>query len=159
LPRVVIVNLEPPSTPEPRFDWVIADGRNLPFRDGAFDVTFSNSVVEHIPGLENRRAYAREAARVGLGYYVQTPYRWFPVEPHLMTPLIHFLPRTWQRLLLRNFTVWGVLERPTPAGCADFLRDIDLLTTPELRALFPDCEIWKERFLGFLKSITAVRRR
>lgn len=153
------MNLEPPSTPEPRFDWVVADGRNLPFRDGAFDVTFSNSVVEHIPGLENRRAYAREAARVGLGYYVQTPYRWFPVEPHLMTPLIHFLPRTWQRLLLRNFTVWGVLERPTPAGCADFLRDIDLLTTPELRALFPDCEIWKERFLGFLKSITAVRRR
>ena len=153
------MNLEPPSTPEPRFDWVIADGRNLPFRDGAFDVTFSNSVVEHIPGLENRRAYAREAARVGLGYYVQTPFRWFPVEPHLMTPLIHFLPRTWQRLLLRNFTVWGVLERPTPAGCADFLRDIDLLTTPELRALFPDCEIWKERFLGFLKSITAVRRR
>ena len=58
LPRVTIVNLEPPAEPDRRFNWVIADARRLPFRDGAFDVTFSNSVVEHIPGEANRRAYA-----------------------------------------------------------------------------------------------------
>ena len=151
------MNLEPPAEPAPGIDWVVADGRRLPFRDGAFELAFSNSVVEHIPGLDNRRAYARETARVGRGYYVQTPYRWFPVEPHLMTPFIHFLPKRLQRPLL-PFTVWGLLEKPTPEGCDDFLRDIDLLTTAELRELFPGAEIWKERALGLLKSIIAVRQ-
>jgi hypothetical protein len=157
LPRVTIVNLEPPAERDPRFAWVVADARELPFRDGAFEIAFSNSVVEHIPGEENRQAYAREVMRVGRGYYVQTPYRWFPVEPHLMTPFIHYLPKRWQRPLLRYGTVWGLLHHPTPQGCDDFLRDIDLLTTPELRALFPGARIWRERALGMLKSITAVR--
>ena len=74
-----------------------------------------------------------------------------------MTPFIHFLPKRRQRPLL-PFTVWGLLEKPTPEGCDDFLRDIDLLTAAELRELFPDAEIWKERALGLLKSIIAVRR-
>ena len=156
LPRVAIVNLEPPAERDPRFEWVIADARRLPFRDGAFDIAFSNSVVEHIPGEENRRAYAAEIMRVGRGYYVQTPYKWFPVEPHLMTPFIHYLPKRWQRPLLRYGTVWGLLHHPTPEGCDDFLRDIDLLTTAELRALFPGAAVWKERAVGLLKSITAV---
>ncbi len=155
-PRVTIVNLEPPAQPEPGVDWVIADGCKLPFRDGAFDIAFSNSVVEHIPSDADRRAYAAETMRVGRVFYVQTPYRWFPVEPHLMTPLIHFLPKSWQRPLLPYCTVWGLLHKPTPQGCDDFLRDIRLLTTAELRALFPGAAIWRERALGFLKSITAV---
>lgn len=156
-PRVVIVNLDLPADPDPRFDWVSADARALPFRDGAFEVAFSNSVVEHIPGDENRAAYAAEIQRVADGYYVQTPYRWFPVEPHLMTPLIHFLPRTWQRPLLRRCTVWGLLHKPTPEGCDEFLRDIQLLDVAALRRLFPGATVWKERFLGLLKSISAVR--
>ncbi len=157
IPRVAIVNLRKPESPDRRFQWVVADARHLPFRDCAFDLAFANSVVEHIPGQESRRAFAGETERVGRGYYVQTPYRWFPVEPHLYTPLIHYLPKSWQRPLLRNFTVWGILQRPTPQGCDDFLRDIDLLTTRQLRALFPHAAIWKERFCGLLKSVAAVR--
>ncbi len=155
-PRVTIVNLEPPAQRDSRFEWVVADARALPFRDRAFDVAFANSVVEHIPGAENRRAFAREVERVAQRYYVQTPYRWFPVEPHLMTPLIHYLPKRWQRPLL-PVSVWGLLQHPTPQGCDDFLRDIDLLTVQDLRMLFPKAEVWKERALGLLKSITAVK--
>ena len=156
LPRVTIVNLEPPSEPAAGVEWVIADACRLPFRDQSFDVAFSNSVVEHIPSDLDRRAYAREIERVGRLYYVQTPYRWFPVEPHLMTPFIHFLPKRWRRPLL-PYTVWGLLHKPTPQGCDDFLRDIRLLDAAELRALFPGAQLWKERALGLLKSIAAVR--
>lgn len=156
-PRVTLVNLEPPAEPVEGIEWVIADARRLPFADRAFDLAFCNSVIEHVPGEENRQAVAREVDRVGRGYYVQTPYRWFPVEPHLMTPLIHYLPRRWQRPLL-PYTVWGLFHRPTPQGCDDFLRDIRLLTTAELRRLFPGAEIWRERAAGLLKSIAAVRR-
>jgi hypothetical protein len=156
LPRVTVVNLEPPQARSQQFEWVIADARRLPFRDGAFDVAFSNSVIEHISGPGDRQAFAAEIERVGRRYYVQTPSRWFPIEPHLMTPFVHYLPRGVQRKLLRNFTVWGMLVRPTPEGCDAFLRDIRLMTAAELRRLFPSAEIWRERTLGLVKSLIAV---
>jgi hypothetical protein len=158
-PRVTIANLDPPKERQGGFHWVIADARHLPFRDAAFDVVFANSIVEHVPGQPNRQAFAEEIRRVGRRYYVQTPNRWFPVEPHLMTPLIHYLPKRVQRPLLRYCTVWGLLARPTPQGCDAFLRDIDLLTTQELQQLFPQAEIWRERFLGLTKSLIAVSTR
>jgi hypothetical protein len=156
-PRVTIANLDPPKERQGGFHWVIADARHLPFRDAAFDVVFANSIVEHVPGQPNRQAFAEEIRRVGRRYYVQTPNRWFPVEPHLMTPLIHYLPRRWQRPLLRRFTVWGVLHKPTPQGCDEFLRDIQLLRRAEMERLFPGAEIWAERALGLVKSWIAVR--
>jgi SAM-dependent methyltransferase len=159
VPRVTIVNLEPPESRNEKFEWVIADARRLPFRDKVFDVAFSNSVIEHVSGPGDREAFAAETVRVGKRYYVQTPSRWFPIEPHLMTPFVHYLPRHVQRKLLRNFTVWGVLVRPTPEGCDDFLRDIRLLTEHELRLLFPAAEIWRERALGIVKSLIAVSPR
>jgi SAM-dependent methyltransferase len=159
LPRVTIVNVEPPASRSEKFEWVIADARRLPFRDKAFDVAFSNSVIEHVSGPGDREAFSAETVRVGKRYYVQTPSRWFPVEPHLMTPFIHYLPRRVQRKLLRNFTVWGVLVRPTEQGCDDFVRDIRLLTARELRLLFPAAEIWRERTLGIVKSLIAVSPR
>ena len=72
-PRLTIVNLEPPAQNSQGLDWVIADGRQLPFRDDAFDIVFSNSVIEHVGDTASRQGYAREVDRVGKGYYVQTP--------------------------------------------------------------------------------------
>ena len=70
-------------------------------------------MVEHIPGRDSRRAYATEIQRIAESYCVQTPYRWFPIEPHLMTPLVHYLPKRLQRPLLMHFTAWGLLHKPT----------------------------------------------
>ena len=158
LPRVTMVNLEGPAAGERRCHWVIADARRLPFREKAFEVAFSNSVIEHISDPADRQSFARELGRVAERYYVQTPNFWFPVEPHLMTPFVHYLPRTLQRRLLRNFTVWGILVRPTPEGCDDFLRDIRMMDERELRQLFPEAEIWRERVLGITKSLIAAYR-
>ena len=90
--------------------WVAGDGRNLPFRDGAFDVVFSNSVIEHVGDAESQRRFAREVARVGRACWVQTPNRWFPVEQHLLTPLVHWLPKRWQRWIVPRFTVWSAFS-------------------------------------------------
>ena len=154
--RVTILNLEPPVEGRGGFDWVIGDARRLPFRDRAFGVVFSNSLVEHILGEGGRRAFAHEVRRVGERFYVQTPNRWFPVEPHLMTPLIHFLPRPLQRRLVRNFTVWGILGRPSHEEAVGFLGLTELLERKELQGLFPRARLWRERFLGLTKSWIAV---
>ncbi len=157
-PRVTIVNLDPPAAPSRDFDWVIADALRLPFANRAFEVVFSNSVIEHVPGWRNRERFAHELRRVGRSYYVQTPNRWFPIEPHLMTPLIHFLPAGLQKKLLRNFTVWGWLVRPTQQGCNEFVDEVCMLDERDLRLLFPEAETWKERALGLTKSLMAVFR-
>ena len=75
-----------------------------------------------------------------------------------MTPLVHFLPKGLQRKLLRNFTLWGILVRPTREGCDEFVRDIRLLDAAELRSLFPNARLWRERFLGMTKSLIAVKQ-
>ncbi|MDQ7030857.1 MAG: methyltransferase domain-containing protein [Ardenticatenia bacterium] len=158
VPSLTILNLNPPISREDReHSWVVADRRHLPFKDGAFDIVYSNSVIEHLGGFANQQAFAREIARVGIRYYVQTPNRWFPVEPHLLTPLIHYLPKSVQKRLLRNFTVWGLVTRPTDRRCEEFLQEVRLLDERELRQLFPDADILHERVLGFTKSLIAIR--
>ncbi len=160
-PRVTIVNM--PRAREAfdaEFTSVFADGRALPFRDRAFDIVFSNSVIEHVGNRESQGRFAQEIARVGRAYWVQTPNRWFPIEPHLLTPFLHFLPPASQRRIARKFTVWALIERPSPDRwefyIEHYLRDIRLLDTGDLRRLFPGAKIVREKLGGLTKSLIAV---
>jgi hypothetical protein len=72
---------------------VRADGRSLPFADGAFDLGFSNAVVEHVAGgRDGQRHFVHELCRVARRVFVTTPNRWFPLEVHTLLPLVHWLP-------------------------------------------------------------------
>jgi hypothetical protein len=137
------------------------DGCSLPFPDGAFDIVFSNSVIEHVGAPERQRLFAREIARVGRAYWVQTPNRWFPVEPHLLTPFLHWLPARARAWMARRFTVWQWVTRPAPDRrdfyIEHFLGDIRLLGPAEMQRLFPEARIVRERLLGLTKSLVAVR--
>ena len=77
----------------PRVRVVQADGRELPFADGEFELGFSNAVVEHVAGgREGQRRFVGELCRVARRVFVTTPNRWFPVDPHTLLPLVHWLP-------------------------------------------------------------------
>jgi len=77
----------------PRVTTVQADGRELPFADGAFDLGFSNAVVEHVNGgRDGQRRFIAELCRVAGHVFVTTPNRWFPVDPHSLLPFVHWLP-------------------------------------------------------------------
>ncbi len=65
----LIVNLYSPRARENSFAWVIADGRHLPFKDRAFDITYSNSVIEHLGDFTSQQAFAREVSRVAACYF------------------------------------------------------------------------------------------
>jgi hypothetical protein len=157
-PNVVLVNLENEEWSKGRIRKRKGDGRNLAFADGSFDLAYSNSVIEHVGGWEDQQAFAREIRRIAPRYYVQTPNKWFFIEPHLMAPFIHLLPMRIARKLVRYFSVWGLVARPTQARIDEFLRSVRLLDAREMRTLFPDAEIVAEKFLGMTKSIIAVRR-
>jgi hypothetical protein len=163
-PRVTLLN-----TPRTREEmslaagWVAGDGRSLPFPDGAFDIVFSNSVIEHVGDAASQQCFAAEVMRVGRRYWVQTPNRRFPLEQHLLTPVIHWLPRSWQRRIVPRFTVWAWLTQPTPDRRGFYLKhyldEVRLLDAAQVARLFPGALIVRERFLGWTKSLVAMKAR
>jgi hypothetical protein len=125
------------------------DGTQLRYGDGEIPVIFSSSTIEHVPA-ELQGAFAAEVARVGQRYFVQTPNKYFPIEPHYQFPLFQFLPERIQRALNRRFTLgWREKGHWEP---------VRLLSARQLKRLFPDAEIHRERVLGLTKSLMAVRR-
>lgn len=92
--KIIRINITgpPPNLP---FDikWIVGDGCHLPFLDGEFELVYSNLVIEHLGDWKQQTQFATEVRRVGKSYYVQTPNFWFPVEPHLLTPFVHWLPK------------------------------------------------------------------
>lgn len=135
---------------------VIGDGCSMPFDDASYPIVFSNSTIEHVGTWERQRQFAQEIRRVGRSYYVQTPNRWFFVEPHYLTPFIHWVPTPARRKLLRYGTVWGLLARPSAQRQDERIAEIRLLTAKELGQLFPEATIRRERVLGLTKSLIAV---
>ncbi len=161
-PRLTVINLPAALRSSGEGVAVLAgDGRMLPFRDGSFDIVFSNSVIEHVGKREDQQRFADEVSRVGRHYWIQTPNRNFPLELHLMMPLIHRLPKRLQKAIVRRFTVWEMVVKPTEHERAfyidHFLNDINLLDARALQSLFPQARILTERTLGLTKSLIAVQ--
>jgi len=90
------------ETTYPGVSFAFADGRNLPFADGAFDFVHSSAVLEHVGSRAQQARFLRESWRVARkGVFITTPNRWFPVEFHTVLPLVHWLPtRVFRRLLV-----------------------------------------------------------
>jgi SAM-dependent methyltransferase len=104
--------------------YVQGDACALPFDDGAFDVVFSNAVIEHVGGRDRQRMLVSEALRVGRRVFVTTPNRRFPVEVHTRLPLVHWLPDAL------SHPVYRALGKEEAT-------DVELFTKRSLAALFP----------------------
>lgn len=157
--KVVMLNLDPSAntTSRPNRSFVVGDGTALAYDDESFDIVFSNSVIEHVGDHEQQRRFAAEVCRVGRRVFLQTPAKSFWLEPHYVTPFIHYLPRTWQKKLLRNFSLWGLIARPSQDYVDRFVDQTKLLGYGDLKQLFPGCTIQKERFLFATKSYTVTK--
>ena len=127
----------------------VGDATALPFEDRAFPLAFSSSVIEHIPKALHEK-FASEIRRVADRYYVQTPNRYFPIEPHYQFPFFQFLPVRLQKALNKRFTL-GWQQKGS-------WEEITLLSARDLGRLFPDGEIHRERVFGLTKSLMVVRR-
>ena len=156
-PNVTILNIKAPQDyalyKKHNIDFLVGNGLNLPFEDNSFDIVYSNSTIEHLGTFENQIQFAKEIMRVGKGIFLQTPNKYFFIEPHTLTPFIHYLPKGIQKKLIQKFTIWGLLTRPSQQYCIDHvINEIRLLSYNELKEIFPNIKIIKEKFLFLTKS-------
>lgn len=152
--QVTILNpIVPDPAPGP-FTWVHGDARDMSvFADKAFDIGFSNSVIEHVGTLADQHRMALELRRVCRRYWVQTPNLHFPIEPHFVFPAFQYLPTATRRWIALRWP----LSWPKVLGLDPLYEEshVRLLTGRELAVLFDDAEIMRERFCGLTKSLVA----
>ncbi len=138
------------------FRLVAGDARDMSqFEDELFDVVFSNSVIEHVGTYSDQRCAANEMRRVGRRFFVQTPNRFFPIEPHVHVPMFQFLPRAAKIGLHRRYKMGWSERAKTWLEAAAMVDSIRLLSEGEFRDLFPGARVYRERFAGMTKSLVA----
>ena len=119
-----------------------------PFPDSMFDVVLSDQVIEHVADLE---LFASEVARIsapgacGLHTF---PAKWRPIEGHLVSPFVHWLPK-------------GPLRRAAVAAClriglaAPYFREFSFRDRVEIFTRFSE----EETFYRSVRSTIATMQR
>ena len=155
---ITLINIELRHAPYANVSAIVGDARDMrSFEKEQFDIVYSNSVIEHVGGLDDMRRMASEVRRVGKSYFVQTPNKYFPIEPHFHFPLYQFLPRGIKVAILQNFDLGWVKKAPDRLDASKEVDSIRLISGAELHSMFPDGEIRKETVLGLTKSLIAYK--
>jgi hypothetical protein len=123
--------------------------------DTTFDVVFSNSLIEHVGGHARRSELARQIRQLAPRHWVQTPYRYFPLEPHWLFPGMQFMPAAARVRIARHWP----LVHTRPANIEEARHEVlwtELVSITEMREYFPTSTILHERVLGITKSLIAL---
>jgi len=134
---------------------IAGDARSINAQDNYFDIVFSNSVIEHVGTYQDQLKMVREVHRVGKRYFVQTPNKNFPLEPHFLFQLYQFLPRIIQIWPLRNFRLGWFEKTPDAIKAREIIESIRLLNREKFVELFPQASIYEEKVFGITKSFIA----
>ncbi len=152
--KITIVNIEKEISKYSNINYEIGDATNLSqFVDKSFDVAHSNSVIEHLYNFENQKKMSSEIIRVGQKYIVQTPNKFFLIEPHYLLPFFQFIPNKLKYFILTK-TKLSRLKKWDKKFASQYIEEIRLLSLKEMKELFPSSKIYFEKFLGMNKSFT-----
>ena len=135
--------------------FVQANGLDMPFENQSFDVVHSSAVLEHVGSFENQVKFIAECARVSKRHiFLTTPNRWFPVEFHTVLPLVHWLPKSWFRWILKNIGM-ELLSKE---------ENLNLLTNSDLQSMIKQIEdyefkVYSVPLFGWASNLILVGRR
>lgn len=156
--RVTVVNLFEADQTHPSVTTIEGDAlcADELLRGHEFDLVFSNSLIEHLGGHGPRRRFAEVVTSLAPRYAVQTPYRYFPVEPHWMFPGFQFLPIRARSYLAPRWPL-GHTHGWKPHDAANEVMATELLSASEMHGYFPDAKIVWDRVAGVPKSMIAIK--
>lgn len=142
-----------------RLRCIVGDARAMTDHgDASFDFVHSNSVVEHVGRWPDMRAFANECRRLAPAYYVQTPYQWFPIDPHFYrVPGFHWMPQSLRLKLVQRMQVGYSPAQRDVDRAMNIVESAILLDRTQFASLFPDAEIRFERLALLPKSLIALR--
>lgn len=156
--HVTLLNVTAQEVTEDWMTSVVGDACDMPSGLPTVDVVYSNSVIEHVGGHWRRQRFGKGIRGAADRYWVQTPYRYFPIEPHFLAPGLQHLPRAVQAQIVIRWPIGNYAMVRDRATALRRLMGIELLSRSELAAYFPSATIERERFLGLTKSLIAVER-
>jgi hypothetical protein len=152
-----LVNLEAEPVDDTRMRSHKGDACDLSaFANQGFHLVHANSVIEHVGDWSRMKAMAREVAAAAPRYFVQSPYYWFPIEPHWRVPALHWFSDPIRAQVLLALKP-GFANPQTFDEAMEEAQSARILDVRQLSTLFPDAVIQRERVLGLTKSIMAVR--
>lgn len=156
--EIVLLNLYEKEVSHPGFKSIKGDACNLEgIADKSFDLVFSNSVIEHLFTKENQIKMANEIQRVGKNYFIQTPNKYFPIEPHWVFPFFQFLPFGLQVFLTQHFNLGHIPKIGDQEKAKEQVREVRLLSKKEFYSMFSGANIFLENFFGFTKSFIVYK--
>jgi hypothetical protein len=157
--HVDVVNLQPLRVDMPEWaEFDLCDVCALPAHIARrrYDLVFANSVIEHVGGHERRKRFADAVHQLSDSHWVQTPWRYFPIEPHWMAPGMQFLPVAVRAQMAVHWPLSNDRGKPRETAVGKVL-GVDLLDRTQLRYYFPDSLIRTETVFGIPKSLIAYR--
>jgi hypothetical protein len=125
-------------------------------RQSKYDVVYSNSVIEHVGGLRSQQKMAAVIEELGTYYWVQTPAKSFPVEPHFYVPFFPYLPLSMRTLLHTRYDLGFMRKNENWLEARIACEETRLLTLAELQAIFTNGSVIKENLFGICKSYIAT---
>ena len=132
---------------------VVGNGRDLSFiKDKAFDIAFSNSVIEHISKLEDQMKMINNLRRVAKYYFIQTPAFVFPLEPHFLFPFFHWLPLKIRIWFVMHFNLGWFNKASNEIEAKKIVESIRIMKKKEFNFLQVNASIITEKFYFIPKS-------
>ena len=151
--HILLLNIDKQQTTLPNICSTVGDGCDMNWLSySKFDIVFSNSVIEHVGDFDRQKQFAKEVKRIGKRYFVQTPNFFFPIEPHFMFFGFHWLTRSMRIFLLTHFNLGWYKKFNDKEKAQKLVDEIRLLKLNELKRLFPNGQVYKEKYFGLNKS-------
>ncbi len=139
--EVILINIDEIQVSLPNFRAIKMNALELDINGFDCDIVFSHSLIEHV----DRERFAQLISDSKKPYFIQTPNKYFPIEPHFMIPLFQFMPLWLKLFLTRNSDIKSEV------------RTINLLSKGDLIRLFPNSKIFGGKLLGSVQSFIVVK--
>jgi Methyltransferase domain len=125
--------------------FIEGDACNMPqFKNGDFDLIFSNSVIEHVGDVGKRSQFSNEVQRLTNKYWIQTPYKYYPIEAHSGMLFWWLYPQTLRDNFIKKW------RNDLPAW-TEMVETTDIVEADEFKQLFPKAKFTRE-WIIFPKS-------
>ncbi len=149
----IINNISKDELNQGNFSGIVDDCNCLSsIKDNTFNIAYSNSVIEHLSTFEEQQEMADNLKRVAKYYFVQTPAFIFPLEPYFLFPFFHWLPRRIRIWLILHFNLGWFKKCNNKMDAELLVNSIRIIKKHELKILFKNATLIKEKFLMMSKS-------